>query len=107
MRAYSRSSVSINTAASNGLGSRPAVSSLAAGATQLTLDGGDGADVLIGSAGDDILLGGLGEDVLIGGPGQDILDGGAGCSSNNLPNTAFRHKTGARVDQDHASPFHL
>ena len=89
MRAYSRSSVSLNTAASNGLGSRPAVSSLAAGATQLTLDGGDGADVLIG------------------GPGQDILDGGAGCSSNNLPNTAFRHKTGARVDQDHASPFHL
>jgi Ca2+-binding RTX toxin-like protein len=53
-------------------------SGLAAGAIQLTADGGDGDDVLIGGASDDTLLGGAGDDVLIGGPGQDILDGGAG-----------------------------
>ncbi|MGA9925505.1 MAG: hypothetical protein WBQ29_19070, partial [Isosphaeraceae bacterium] len=56
-------------------------SGLAAGAIQLTADGGDGNDVLIGSAGNDTLLGGAGDDVLIGGPGQDILDGGPG---NNI-----------------------
>jgi Ca2+-binding RTX toxin-like protein len=53
-------------------------SGLAAGAIQLTADGGDGNDVLIGSAGNDTLRGGAGDDVLIGGPGQDILDGGPG-----------------------------
>ena len=44
----------------------------------LTLDGGDGDDILIGGEGDDILLGGAGDDVLIGGGGNDILDGGDG-----------------------------
>lgn len=53
-------------------------SGLAAGAIQLTADGGDGDDVLIGGAGDDILLGGAGDDVLLGGPGLDVLDGGPG-----------------------------
>ena len=51
---------------------------MTAGPLQLTLDGGDGADILIGGAGNDTLLGGAGDDVLIGGPGQDILDGGTG-----------------------------
>jgi Ca2+-binding RTX toxin-like protein len=51
-------------------------SGLAAGAIQLTADGGDGADLLIGSADNDTLLGGAGDDILVGGPGQDILDGG-------------------------------
>ena len=51
------------------------------GAPGLTLDGGDGDDVLIGGAGDDTLLGGIGDDVLIGGPGLDTLDGGPG---NNI-----------------------
>jgi Ca2+-binding RTX toxin-like protein len=53
-------------------------SSVAAGAIQLTLDGGDGDDILIGGNGDDTLLGGPGDDVLIGGPGNDTIDGGAG-----------------------------
>jgi Ca2+-binding RTX toxin-like protein len=53
-------------------------SSVATGAIQLTLDGGDGNDVLIGGEGNDILLGGPGDDVLIGGPGIDTLDGGDG-----------------------------
>jgi Ca2+-binding RTX toxin-like protein len=53
-------------------------SGLAAGAIQLTADGGDGNDVLIGGGGNDTLVGGAGDDVLIGGPGQDILNGAPG-----------------------------
>jgi Ca2+-binding RTX toxin-like protein len=53
-------------------------SGLAAGAIQLTADGGDGDDVLIGGDGDDVLTGGAGDDVLIGGGGIDVLDGGDG-----------------------------
>jgi Ca2+-binding RTX toxin-like protein len=53
-------------------------SGVAVGTVGLTLDGGDGSDVLIGSDGDDILLGGAGDDVLIGGLGNDIIDGGDG-----------------------------
>jgi Ca2+-binding RTX toxin-like protein len=51
---------------------------VAAGALLLTLDGGDGDDILIGGDGDDTLLGGANDDVLIGGPGNDTLDGGTG-----------------------------
>ncbi len=53
-------------------------SGVAASSVLLTLNGGDGDDVLIGGAGDDVLLGGAGDDVLIGGPGNDRLDGGPG-----------------------------
>jgi len=53
-------------------------SGLAAGAIQLTANGGDGADVLVGSDGADVLIGGAGDDVLIGGLGIDVLDGGEG-----------------------------
>jgi Ca2+-binding RTX toxin-like protein len=53
-------------------------SGLAAGAIQLTADGGAHDDVLIGGDGNDTLLGGAGDDVLIGGPGLDVLDGGPG-----------------------------
>jgi Ca2+-binding RTX toxin-like protein len=53
-------------------------SGVATGSILLTLDGGDGDDVLIGGSGDDTLLGGEGDDVLIGGPGNDGLDGGPG-----------------------------
>jgi Ca2+-binding RTX toxin-like protein len=56
-------------------------SGLRAAAIALTVDGGDGHDVLVGGAGNDTLLGGAGDDVLIGGPGQDRLDGGTG---NNI-----------------------
>ncbi len=68
------------------------------GVKNVTLDGGDGNDVLDGSAADvklqlvggagddkligglkdDILVGGDGNDSLIGGKGTDVLDGGAG-----------------------------
>ena len=53
-------------------------SSVVAGAPLLTLDGGDGSDVLIGGAGNDTLLGGAGDDVLVGGDGTDVLDAGPG-----------------------------
>ena len=53
-------------------------SGLAAGSIQLTVDGGEGNDVVVGGDGDDILLGGAGDDVLVGGLGTDVLDGGAG-----------------------------
>src|SRR5215208_7151984 len=53
-------------------------SGLAATAALLTLDGGEGDDVLIGGDGADTLLGGDGDDVLMGGPGADALDGGTG-----------------------------
>jgi Ca2+-binding RTX toxin-like protein len=56
-------------------------SAVADGSIGLTLDGGEGDDVLIGGAGNDTLLGQAGDDVLIGGPGQDVLDGGTG---NNI-----------------------
>ena len=51
---------------------------LAASAIKLTLDGGDGDDVLLGGDGDDMLLGGAGDDVLLGGGGIDTIDGGPG-----------------------------
>jgi Ca2+-binding RTX toxin-like protein len=53
-------------------------SALAASSALLTVDGGDGDDVLLGGDGDDVLLGGEGDDVLIGGPGADTIDGGPG-----------------------------
>ena len=49
-----------------------------ANSVPLTLDGGNGDDILLGGAGDDTLLGRAGDDVLIGGPGSDILDGSPG-----------------------------
>jgi Ca2+-binding RTX toxin-like protein len=53
-------------------------SALGVAAPQITLDGGEGDDVLIGGAGNDTLLGAAGDDVLEGGPGLDVLDGGPG-----------------------------
>ena len=52
-------------------------SGLAATSALLTLNGGNGDDVLIGGDGNDVLLGGAGDEALIGGPGPDTLDGGA------------------------------
>jgi Ca2+-binding RTX toxin-like protein len=53
-------------------------SALAAGVTNLTIDGGDGNDVITGSAGADVLLGGDGNDVVTGGRGDDVALLGAG-----------------------------
>jgi len=48
-------------------------SALPAGAVTLTLDGGDGNDVLIGSKGDDLILGGRGNDTALMGAGNDTF----------------------------------
>jgi len=53
-------------------------SGLAATSALLTVDGGDGDDVLIGGDGADTLLGGAGDDVIIGGPGNDTINGAPG-----------------------------
>ena len=53
-------------------------SQLAAGAIQLTEDGGEGDDILTGSAGDDTLTGDAGDDILMGGPGNDVLNAAPG-----------------------------
>ena len=44
----------------------------------VTLDGGNGDDVLVGGSGADSLIGGDGRDLLIGGAGKDTLSGDAG-----------------------------
>jgi Ca2+-binding RTX toxin-like protein len=64
----------------NALGGNDQViaSQLSADAIFLTVDGGDGNDLLIGGEGNDTLLGGSGNDILIGGLGDDTLDGGDG-----------------------------
>ncbi len=51
---------------------------IANGPVGVTLDGGDGDDILIGGDGDDVLIGGPGDDILIGGAGNDVLDPGDG-----------------------------
>jgi Ca2+-binding RTX toxin-like protein len=65
-------------------------SGVASGALLLTLDGGDGDDVVLGGDGNDTLLGGTGDDVLIGGPGNDTIDGGPG---SNVVIDSFRANT--------------
>lgn len=44
-----------------------------AGAMDITLNGGDGNDLLIGGDGDDLLIGGRGVDTMFGGPGDDVF----------------------------------
>lgn len=46
-------------------------------AGSVTLNGGDGDDMLVGGSKNDVLNGGNGRDVLIAGTGADTLDGGA------------------------------
>jgi len=48
-------------------------SAVKAGAIDLTLNGGQGNDVLVGGAGNDLLNGGPGADSMFGGPGDDTF----------------------------------
>ena len=63
-------------------------SALVADGPQITLDGGDGADILLGGPGNDTLRGAAGDDVLLGGGGTDVLDGGTGDERRD-PGAAF------------------
>ena len=58
----------------NALGGNDTIdaSTLAAGVTNLTIDGGDGNDTITGSSGNDVLLGGAGNDTITGGRGNDV-----------------------------------
>lgn len=62
----------------NGLGGQDIIDASGLAGMLLTIDGGEGDDVLIGSAAPDTILGGDGDDVLMGGGGADVLDGGTG-----------------------------
>jgi Ca2+-binding RTX toxin-like protein len=53
-------------------------STLAAGSIRLSIDGGEGDDILVANDGGATLLGGDNDDLLIGGTGNDLLDGGNG-----------------------------
>jgi Ca2+-binding RTX toxin-like protein len=53
-------------------------STLVAGITKLTLDGGDANDTVFGSRGDDVLLGGNGSDLIDGNGGTDLALLGGG-----------------------------
>jgi Ca2+-binding RTX toxin-like protein len=59
----------------NGLGGNDTInaSTLLPGVVALTLDGGDGDDVLTGSAGNDLFIGGRGSDVAFMGAGNDTF----------------------------------
>jgi Ca2+-binding RTX toxin-like protein len=85
-------------------------SSVPSGSALLTLDGGDGDDVLIGGGGDDTLLGGAGDDVLIGGPGNDILNAGTGSDivldSLSANRVTSARKVGKRWLRAHARTVH-
>ena len=63
-------------------------SALGVDGPQITLDGGDGADILLGGPGNDTLRGAAGDDVLLGGGGTDVLDGGTG-DNVVIPGAAF------------------
>ena len=62
----------------NGLSGNDVIEASGLSGMLLTVNAGDGDDVMIGSAGSDILRGEAGDDVLIGGGGIDVLDGGPG-----------------------------
>lgn len=67
----------------NGLGGSDNInaSKLATDPLQLTLNGGDGNDVINGSAGNNTLNGDNNNDILLGNGGADLLNGGAGNDS--------------------------
>jgi Ca2+-binding RTX toxin-like protein len=46
--------------------------------TQMTIDGGNGNDLLTGGGGRNVILGGVGYDILHGASGDDVMLGGAG-----------------------------
>ena len=72
-------------------------SALAANSALLTLDGGEGDDVLTGGAGDDTLLGGPGDDVLIGGPGTDTAEGGTATTPSSTPSRRRSRRASRRA----------
>jgi Ca2+-binding RTX toxin-like protein len=70
----------------DGLGGDDSIdaSGLAAGAVQLTINGGDGNDTIHGSQGDDFVIGGRGNDVAMMGAGNDTFVWNPGDGSDTV-----------------------
>jgi Ca2+-binding RTX toxin-like protein len=70
----------------NGLGGNDVIDarSLRADAVLLTLNGGDGDDVITGSDGNDLIIGGRGNDVVLMGPGDDTFVWNPGDGSDTV-----------------------
>jgi Ca2+-binding RTX toxin-like protein len=74
----------------NGLGGNDTIdaSALKAGQVKLTLNGGDGDDVIKGSAGDDLVVGGRGNDTAFLGAGNDTFVWNPGDGSDTVEGQA-------------------
>jgi Ca2+-binding RTX toxin-like protein len=74
----------LDTLTINGLAGADTIdaSALPANLIELTLNGGDGDDILIGSQGNDTIIGGRGNDTLFGGPGDDVFPWNPGDGSD-------------------------
>lgn len=88
----------------NALGGADVVNanSLEADGIQLTINGGQGNDLLIGSEGDDILNGGQGNDTALGGDGDDVFLWNPGDGSDTLEGQAGRDEmrfNGANINE--------
>jgi Ca2+-binding RTX toxin-like protein len=70
----------------NGLGGNDTISaqSVKAGSIQLTINGGDGNDIITGSDGNDLIIGGRGNDVALMGPGDDTFVWNPGDGSDTV-----------------------
>jgi Ca2+-binding RTX toxin-like protein len=78
-------------------------SNLAAGVTSLTINGGDGADVLRGSKGNDTVIGGRGNDMAFLGAGDDTFIWNPGDGSDTVEGQAGKDRlvfNGANVNEN-------
>jgi len=74
----------------NGLGGDDVIdaSQVAAGQTQLTINGGEGTDLILGSAGADVIVGGRGNDTALMGEGNDTFIWNPGDGSDTVEGQA-------------------
>jgi Ca2+-binding RTX toxin-like protein len=89
----------------NGFGGkdRIAANSLPAGAIQLTINGGDGDDVITGSDGNDTIIGGRGNDVALLGAGDDTFVWNPGDGNDTVEGQGGQDTllfNGANVDEN-------
>jgi Ca2+-binding RTX toxin-like protein len=78
------------------------ISSTVPASIPVTIDGGDGKDIIEGDGADDTLLGGAGDDKLTGSRGDDALDGGDG--NDTLEGAAGRDRLSGGAGDDLLTP---
>ena len=86
--------------ANNGVGALTLLS-VDGGAGADTVNGSDGADLILGGEGNDVLGGGSGDDRIVGDRGTDVMNGGAGDDTlvwNNGDGTDTANGDGGRDD---------